>query len=274
MDNNWNITWFKQHSKLHKINEYSRDEIWYFIFKQDVENENLSMWLLDWLVFDLFNDFEGNKRNFYFFKNDAIPNALFVLDDTMSDEQTKAVRDQIQNKYSWSQNSHKFIASNAVKDVKFLNLTNKDMEFLSQRKFTIDKIASTFWVPKELLWYVENVWSYSKIIEIRRDFYEWTIKTYDKYLESVINLLLNKFSDDLKLNFEWLTIKVNSSTSENKQLIEENQRKDIEMWIITINEVRWERWLPEYKEKWTKTPLIRNNLKTTPEVPTVQTNNT
>jgi len=40
------------------------------------------------------------------------------------------------------------ITSNIVKDVKILEPTNKDIEFINQRKLTTDKVSALLGVPK------------------------------------------------------------------------------------------------------------------------------
>ena len=255
------IVGFKQYNKYWKSpRSFSRDDLSYTVYEEDPENENLSMWKLDWIIFDALSDFESSKRNYIFFRNDAVPNAIFMLDENMNEKQFQFAIEQIKAKYSGSNNAHKFIANNAIKDVKILNVSNRDMEFLNQKTFTIEKIASAFWIPLEILGYVKNVGSYSKIIEIREDFYDWTLSEYDEYIESVINLALQKFEKDLLISFEWYTVKVDSSVKKNKEKIEEWQRKDIEVWIITVNQAREARWMEPHAEEWTNKPLHKTNL--------------
>ena len=271
VDENWNITWFKHYPKWvsSRPKEFQPDEIGYFMYRVDVENENLSMWLLDWIIFDVLWDLEANKTNYYFFQNDAIPGAVFMLDKSMSKDQLELASEQIKEKFSWSENKHKFLVSNWVEDVKTLVMSHTDMDFLNQRKFTIDKISATFGVPKELLWYVVDSWSYWKIIEITKEFRNSTIKAYETYLEACINIIISNFSEDLLIDLSEYTIKCDSESFEDRDKIEENQRKDINNWIITINEVRTERWLESFKENFTDVPLIQTNLQLNPKDNTI-----
>jgi len=263
--NTWEIEWFKQYPKIWKSKEFWSDELWYFMYKQDVENENMSMWLLDWIIFDILWDLEAVKTNYYFFQNDAIPGAVFMLDKNMNKEQLALATEQIKQKFSWSENKHKFLVSNWVEDVKTLVMSHTDMDFLNQRKFTIDKVSSTFWVPKELLWYVVDSWSYSKIIEITKEFRNSTIKAYEIYLESIINILINNYSKDLLIDLSKYKVKCSSESFEDRNIIEENQRKDINNGVVTINEVRQERWLEPFKQEFAKNPLIQTNLQSEPK---------
>ena len=239
------------------------------MFQQDVENENLSMWLLDWIIFDVLWDLEASKTNYYFFLNDAIPWAVFMLKKDMSKEQLAIASEQIKNKFSWSENKYKFLVSNWVEDVKTLVMSHTDMDFLNQRKFTVDKISATFNCPKELLWYVSDNWGYSKIKEITKEFIDTTIREYEEYLESCINILISNFAKDLLIDLSIYTVRCDSETFSDRNIIEENQRKDIAIWIITINEAREERWLELYNIDFANAPLISSKLTNWPIIPWV-----
>ena len=264
IDDNWNIEWFKQYT-TNKVMSFKPEELGYFMYGQDVENENLSMWLLDWIIFDVMWDIEANKTNFYFFKNNAIPNAVFMMDPDMGQEDLEIAIENIKQKYSGSENQHKILVSSAVKDIKTLDISHKDMDFLNQRKFTTDKISSALWIPKELMWYISDSWSYSKIIEIRKEFHQSTITGFESYLENVMNVLINRYSKDLLIPLDWIIIKCDSESIDDRRLIEENQRKDIETGVITINEARQERWLIPFTQEFTNNPLIKTNLTDDPK---------
>lgn len=264
IDDNGNIEWFKQYT-TNKVQSFWVNELGYFMYGQDVENENLSMWLLDWIIFDVMWDIEANKTNFYFFKNNAIPNAVFMMDPDMWQEDLEIAIENIKQKYSGSENQHKILVSSAVKDIKTLDISHKDMDFLNQRKFTTDKISSALWIPKELMGYVSDSWSYSKIIEIRKEFHQSTIAGFESYIENVFNVLINRYSKDLLIPLNWMIIKCDSESIDDRWLIEENQRKDIETGIITINEVRQERWLIPFNQEFANNPLIKTNLTDDPK---------
>lgn len=262
-ENTEDIVWFRQYWKDWKSQDFKIDEIGYFMYQQDVENENLSMWLLDWIIFDILWDLEASKTNYYFFQNDAIPWAVFMLDKAMSKDQLELATEQIKNKFSGSENKYKFLISNWVTDVKTLVMSHTDMDFLNQRKFTVDKVSATFWCPKELLWYVTDSWSYSKIKEITKEFINSTIAEYENYLESCINILISSYWNELLIDLSKYKVRCDSETFDDRNVIEENQRKDIATWIITINEAREERWLELFtNQEFTNLSLIPRNLTT------------
>lgn len=267
IDSNWNLIGFKQYPLNYQIKwimNFTIDELAYFMFWQDVENENLSMWMLDWIVFDVLWDIEANKTNFYFFKNSAIPNAIFMLDPDMSQEDLESAIESIKQKYTGWENHHKFLISTAIKDIKTIDISHKDMDFINQRKFTTDKISSALWIPKELMWYVSDVWSYSKIVEIRKEFNQSTIAGFEAYLESILNILISKYSKDLLFDLSKYKIKCDSESIDDRNQIEENQRKDIQTGIITINEARAERWFKSFSEDFANKPFIATNLTNNP----------
>lgn len=265
----WNITGFKQYVNVWTPKEFWFNDLWYFIAEEDTENEYLSMWKLDWIIYDVLWDLEATKTNYYFFQNDAIPSAVFMLDKNMTKTQLDVAREQIRQKFAWAENKHKFLVSNWVEDVKTLVMSHTDMDFLNQRKFTIDKVSATFWVPKELLWYVADVWSYWRIKEINREFKNSTIEDHETYLENMMNMLITNFRSELLVDLTPYIIRCDSESFEDRDTIEANQRKDISTWILTINEVRAERWLVDFKEDFTNKPLIPTNLQLEPKTNTI-----
>jgi hypothetical protein len=46
------------------------------------------------------SDTESSKRQFYFFKNNSVPNALFMLDPAIRDKELiKDIRDEVSSKF-------------------------------------------------------------------------------------------------------------------------------------------------------------------------------
>jgi len=235
---------------------FTRDELAYFQFEEDVNNQYNWMSLLEWIVREALSDQEAAKRNFYFFKNNWVPNAIFMLDnwEEVTQQELEIASEKIKKEYTWSENSHKFIISNSIKDVKTLSLTNKDIEFISQRKLTTEKVSATFWVPKSILWYAEDV-NLANGKNFSKDYIENTIIPMDKYVEYVTNTFYNKFvSKDLFT--KWITIKFDSERIDETDTIESAQREDVKLWLLTINEIREQRGLDPFNEEEANKPTV------------------
>lgn len=141
------------------MQEYKPSEIFYIRRERSTRNPANGRSKLEGVVWDSMTDLEAMKSNYFFFENDSVPRALISLDPEADwdDEDTIAAGRQIKKDLTGSENRHKSILSTLVKDVKMLTMSNKDIEFISQRKLTTDKVCAVFGVPKTILGYTENV---------------------------------------------------------------------------------------------------------------------
>ena len=257
VNQNGSIVWYKQYSKTGTFKTYNIDDIAYFKFEDDINNANLGMWLLHWVVWDALSDLEATKTNHKLYENGAIPDSMLLLDDALSDSEMQLAKEQFNNQYRWTQNAHKMLIGWGIKDIKTLALTNRDMEFMNQRLFTVQKVAATFGVPKSILGYVDDV-NLANGKELRKEYIEWTIRPYEKDFENILNTLSSKFLPEVYASY-W--IKPEGETLDDRVVIEENQRKDIEKGIITINEARIERWMNEVADENADKLIVgRNNV--------------
>ena len=161
-----------------------------------------------------------------------------------------------ESQFRGSTNQHKTLIGWWIKDIKTLSITPRDMEFINQRHLTTEKISAVFWVPKSILWYVDTV-NYANWQELRREFIEWTIRPYEIDLEHIMNHLMQMFLPEI-WNKYW--IKCDWEQLEEQQEWFESQRKDVETWIITINEARIDRGLEPIKEENCDKLLISRNV--------------
>lgn len=236
---------------------YKPDELAYFKFESDVNYEVNGMWLLYWVVYDWLCDLEAMKTNYALYENNSIPNSILILNDDMTENEIKIAKEQFDIQFRWSENAHKMLIGWWIKEVKTISITPRDMEFINQRKMTVEKISAVFGVPKSILWYIEDV-NYSNGREMKKEFLEWTIKPFEEDFENIINVLLDKFVPEIYKNY-WL--KCDWEQLEETQEWYNWQRADVEKWILTINEVRIDRWLePSEEENCNKHIISRNNV--------------
>lgn len=240
------ITWYRVVEKDGvKIQEYKADEIAYFKYENDINNSLNGMWILTSVLYDAVLDLEALKTNYSLYKNSARPDMLLLLDGNLSEEEQQIATDKFRAQFTWSNNAHKVIVGGWIQDIKTLSLTARDMEAISQRKLTTEKISATFGVPKAMLWYVEDV-NYNNGQNQKEEFLEGTIKPFEQDFDAILNKLLQMFKPDI-FNKYW--IKSDSEQLKETQEWLNGQRADVLAWIITINEARVDRWLEKVNDE-------------------------
>lgn len=244
IDNYGNITWYRQFNSKGAVKTYTPEEIAYYQFEKD--NDNEAFWLseLEGVVRDALTDLNANKSNYYFFDNDSVPRAVFLLNEGMDyeDEEVQAQVQNLQDQMKGVQNKHKSIASNLIKDVKPIAISHKDVEFINQRKLTTEKVCATLEVPKSLLWYVDNV-NYANAESLYKNWIETTIRPYEEYFEFLINDILKKFA----LDFSGYVVHLEGEDLNDYYKDHEDQRADVQAGILSIEEVREDRGLDPIK---------------------------
>lgn len=242
--------WGNQHIVL------KPNEVAFFKLEDDIYNQFNWMWLLTWIVYDWLSDLEAMKNNYFFYQNSAIPSALLLLDEWLTDDEMQIVKDQFDAQFKGSKNNHKTMIAWWVKDIKTLSMTPRDMEFINQRNLTTEKVAAVFGVPKTILWYTNNV-NYSNGQTLRKEFIEGTIRPYEKDFEYMLNKCLQMFRPDISKSY-W--VRADWDQFEQTQEEKQTQVEDIRHWIRTINEVRVERWYQKSQDENADKLLIRNDL--------------
>mgnify|MGYP003294657721 CR=1 FL=1 len=255
-DGKWNIVNFQINTWHGQCMIKTPEEIAFFKLEDDINNTINWMGLLNGVLYDWLSDLEASKTNYALYQNSAIPSAMLLLDWDLSSNEQQIAKEMFESQFRGSNNQHKTLIGWWIKDIKTLSITPRDMEFINQRHLTTEKISAVFWVPKSILWYVDTV-NYANWQELRREFIEWTIRPYEIDLEHIMNHLMQMFLPEI-WNKYW--IKCDWEQLEEQQEWFESQRKDVETWIITINEARIDRWLEPIKEENCDKLLISRNV--------------
>ncbi len=96
-------------------------------------------------------DNETKKWNSKFFKNSARPDVILEYAGTMDEAKYRKTQAQWEAKHKGGGNAHKMaILSGGLKMQKW-NYSQKEMDFIEQRKFSRDEIFTGFGVPKDLM---------------------------------------------------------------------------------------------------------------------------
>jgi HK97 family phage portal protein len=112
---------------------------------------------LDALMIGITADYQAVKYNQVFFDNDGTPGAVFSTDQNLSDAQYERMADLLIKKRKGLSHAHEALLLEGGVKLQSMRTSNKDMQFLELRKFTIDEIAMVLGVPKEALQIYEDI---------------------------------------------------------------------------------------------------------------------
>jgi len=248
----WEISWYKQVVKWKQSN-FTADEVLQDMIEPDPDNELFGVSIMEALMIDILSDDEASLSNYAFFKNWAIPGSLVILEDDMAEDEAKNVIAQMKKQFSGGKNGHKTAVVQWIKDIKQLQQTMNDMEFLALRKFNTERVTASFGVPKVILNYTDGV-NYTNADVQYTKFIENTIRPWERRLEEIFNKLIQEINP----NIEFHIIDKHISDAEDKINLIKSQ---IQSWLKTVNEWRLELWLDPFE--WIEeadTPLMLNNM--------------
>jgi HK97 family phage portal protein len=97
---------------------------------------------------------QWNKNFFY---NSAVPSAVLETPEEITDEEYNRLKANWESKYQGLDNAHRLAILQGGMTYKPMNMTQKEMDFLEQRKFTRDEIMAMFRVPKTILGITDDV---------------------------------------------------------------------------------------------------------------------
>jgi len=264
IDKKWNITAYKQRSKW-GVTAISPDRIYNSIVRFNARSPYYGESLYKSIIYDAMSEKESARRSFYFFKNNAMPNVLFMLDPEIDKKNFQEIEQRINDKYKWIENSSKPMISGAIQDAKVLHVNNKDLDLINLREFLIKKMGIVFQIDPRLIWFINDAWAYNAIVEIRKEAKE-TLSYLSQQLEEDMNNFYRKFIDT-KATFR---IKIKTESFDDKTEIAKNQRNDLVLWLKTLNEIRTERGLENYKEDFANKPILQTNLQTSDKLTSEQ----
>lgn len=171
------------------------------------------------------------NRNFFF--NSAMPNTVFVTDNTnLTREQVDKLKASWQANFGGRQNSHKVAFMTHGFKPSEVGARMKDMDFIEQRRAMRDEILGVFKVPKTVLGLTEDV-NRANAEATTAAFIQRTIIPKVRMMVSYLNEFYLKLWADEQLFFDYEDPTPEDNTS--KIQIYENGLK---YGWLTINEVR------------------------------------
>lgn len=204
------------------------------IVKYDPNRPGYWMSIYNTVVYDALSDFESAKRNYMFFRNGAMPNVILTMDDDIENEdEINAAIDQFEKKYQGTDQSHWVLALGWVKEVRTLDITNRDLELLDLRKFSIKVFGMLFWFdPRFLAFRDWENGSHSEYAQLAIQS-DKTMSTYADVLEE----FMLSVTRDLYPTFPYEDIELINDTFLDEATKIDMYKSEIQNWISTPAEV-------------------------------------
>lgn len=196
--------------------KFTTDEISYFQFERNPNDAYEGLSILEGVVYDALTDKEASEHNLEFVEGGMMIDSVIMLDPEFDADELEIAKQKLGNELAGE--GRKTLITNTVKDVKQLSVTSKDLDWINQRKLTIDKICAAIGTPKFLLGYTDGIQrgngdaTYVQYIE-------GTIGTMQDYAEYIINTLYVKFVDK-GYEATGITIKLNGEKVDDRIAIE------------------------------------------------------
>lgn len=180
---------------------------------------------------------EYNKRFFY---NSATPNSILSTDNKLTPKQRDELNRSIKKMYQGKENAHKTALLESGLKWQPMQMSQRDMDFVEQQRFSMAKILSIFRVPKPIVAISDDVnLANAKIAEYV--FSKWTIRP--KMTRIVAQL--NEFFIPMFKNSEGLFLTFKDPVPQDTELDLKRYQTALASGYMTINEVRKEQGLDE-----------------------------
>jgi len=155
--------------------------------------------------FAIATDKEAGIWNWQFFNNSARADTVFSFPNGIDETQVKQLKTQWENAHKGNKHSHKTAFISGDGKVQQLGLSQKDMDFLMQRKFSRDEILAMFKVPKALLDPQELNFASAKVA--KEVYYDGVIEPEMRRFCNTLNEFLLPFYGDDSLFFDFVSPK-------------------------------------------------------------------
>jgi len=216
---------------------FRADEIIHSIMDYSTDNPLLGVSPIESIIWEGKTEMSAMMSQFYFYENNAVPSHLMILEGKLTEKQNKQLKKDVQEKFGGVKKAFKSAIIPFIKDIKTISPSQKDMQLIASRKFTVKKIVVAFGVDSFILGYTEGV-QRSNAQFIYKSFYENTIKPLETYFEEIVNKFITN-----RLKIKNVTFTINESSFQDAKDLEDRSRADVEKGIMTINEARQVRGL-------------------------------
>ena len=190
---------------------------------------------------------DAQKFNRNFFRNSAQPDVIFTTEESMSDAEVEDFYQRWEKRYKGPGNAHRPAIASFIKDIKTVNVTQREMEFHLGLRWSLEEVSRVYGVPMPLLQDYQQA-TFANIQTAERLFWRNTMVPEMRFLEE--KLLPKVGYPELRVEFDLSSVEA-LREDEDSRVIREVQLLD--RGVLTINEVRRGRNLPTVP--WGEVPI-------------------
>ena len=187
------------------------------------------------------------KFNRNFFKNSAQPDLIFTTEEAMTDDEVEDFYQRWEKRYGGPGNAHRPAIASFIKDIKTLGFSQREMEFIQGLRWSLEDVSRVYGVPMPLLSDLQRA-TFANINTAERLFWRNTMIPEMKFLEEKLLPILGY--PELRIEFD---IRAIEALQEDENSLVERNVKLLDPGVLTINEVRRLRNLPDVP--WGDAPL-------------------
>lgn len=147
-------------------------------------------------------DNEARQWNYSFFKNSARPDGVLEKDGEIGDAEYKRLKADFEQTYRGSLNAHKILFATGGLKWKEISRSQKEMDFVEQRRMSRDEILAMFRVPKSVIGIVEDV----NRANAEASNYIFASRTVDPLMKKIVStlneFLVPEYGEGLELSYE------------------------------------------------------------------------
>lgn len=180
---------------------------------------------------------QWNKNFFY---NSAMPSSVLETDEELTDEQYDRLKEQWDSRFRGLDNAHKMAILQGGLKYKPAQLSQRDMDYLNQRRFSRDEILAVFRVPKTIIGITEDV-NRANAEASEYVFSKRVIKPKMRFIVDHLNEFLLPMFD--MSQDEWRFV-FDDPVPENRDLELKEYENGIKNYWLTSNEIRDSEGLP------------------------------
>lgn len=204
------------------------------VFMRSIKPDPMNPWVGRGVVASSINalnvDTSTQQFNANFFANQAVPSAVLEIEETLDKDAHKRLKQELETMYSGTANAGKVMVVEGKSKFSPFMLTQKEMQYLEQRKFSMVEILAMFRVSPGMLGMVEDV-NRSNMEASKVIFSENIIvPRVRKFVEFMNNSLVSKYNPSIELCYV-------DPTPENTDAILKDIDRGFNRWY-TRNEVR------------------------------------